>query len=251
MKVFTFFLGITFIFLSGCGKRNELTVSAAVSLRDPLKIIGDHFQETFPGIHLTFNFGASGSLSRQIENGAPVDLFISAAEIYMRNLVQSGLIKPQTEKDLLTNSLVLISPADGKRFSNFKDLTSPSVRKIAIGEIRSVPAGYYAKEALQELGLWNRLEEKLIYSKNALQVKTYVETGQVDAGIVYASDAKRSQNISIGPELPAELHSPIRYSIGMVNGTEQPNNAARFIEFLTGERAKAIFSAHGFGIVEN
>ncbi len=121
MKVFTFFLAITLIFLSGCGKRNELTVSAAVSLRDPLKIIGDHFRETFPGIQLTFNFGASGSLSRQIENGAPVDLFISAADIHMRNLVQSGLIKPQSELDLLTNSLVLISPSDGKRFSNFTD----------------------------------------------------------------------------------------------------------------------------------
>ena len=137
MKIFTFFLGMTFIFLLGCGKRNELTVSAAVSLRDPLKIIGDHFRETFPGIRLTFNFGASGSLSRQIDNGAPVDLFISAAEIHMRNLIQTGLINPQTEKFLLTNSLVLISPADGKRFSNLNDLTSPSVRKIAIGEFRS------------------------------------------------------------------------------------------------------------------
>ncbi len=129
-------------------------------------------------------------------------------------------------------------------------MTSPSVRKIAIGEIRSVPAGYYAKEALQKLSLWSRLEEKLIYSKNALQVKTYVETGQVDAGIVYASDAKRSPNISIGPELPAQLHSPIRYSVAMVNGTGQPNNAARFIEFLSGEKAKAIFISYGFGIVE-
>ncbi len=243
-------LGISPVFLSGCAKRNELTVSAAVSLRDPLKIIGDHFQEKFPGISLTFNFGASGSLSRQIENGAPVDLYISAAEIHMRNLVQSGLINPQTEIVLLSNSLVLISPADGKRFSDFNDLTSPSVRKIAIGETRSVPAGYYAKEALQELGLWSRLEEKLIYSKNALQVKTYVETGLVDAGFVYASDAQRSPNISVGPELPAELHSPIRYSIGVVNGTEQPGNAAQFIDFLTSEKAKAIFISYGFGIVE-
>ncbi len=245
-----FFLAIAFIILSGCGKRDELTVSAAVSLHDPLIIIGDHFQKKFPGIHLTFNFGASGSLSRQIENGAPVDVFISAAEIPMRKLVQSGLIRPETEKVLLTNSLVLVSPADGKRLEGFNDLSSSSVGKIAIGEVRSVPVGYYAKEALQKLGLWNRLEGKMVYSKNALQVKSYVESGLVDAGIVYASDVKQSSHILIGPEIPTELHSPIRYPIGMVNGTGKPEIATRFMEFLTGESAKAIFSAHGFGIVE-
>ncbi len=243
-------IGMSVFFLGGCTERTDLTVSAAASLRDPLRGIGDIYEQAHIGTEVTFNFGSTGSLRRQIENGAPVDVLLSAAENHMENLIQSGNIQPDSVRHLLTNRLTVVTPRSSVSLSEIAGLARPEVRRIAIGEVHSVPVGQYAREALQALGLWNELRGKLVYAKDALQVLSYVETEQVEAGIVYASDAARSELVKTAFEIPARLHSPIRYSAGIVEGNRNKEEAVRFLEFLTRNEAKSIFKAHGFRVVE-
>ncbi len=239
------------LFSGGCAERDELTISAASSLREPLKIVAQSYEKSFPESGLIFNFGGTGSLSRQIINGAPVDVLLSAAEDEITVLINFGQILPDSHRILLTNRLMVVTPPDSEKISDFNQLALPEMRRIAIGEVYSAPVGQYAKEALENLGLWEKLKPKLIYAKDALQVLSYVETGQVDAGIIYKSDAIRTGLDSSALEIPAEIHSPIRYSGGIVATTQNKEKAARFLNYLSTDEAQVIFQSHGFGIVKN
>ena len=174
-----------------------LTVSAAISLKDALDEIS-HLYETEqagrPAIH--FNFGGSGTLQRQIEQGAPVDVFISASSKEMDALDSKGLLLSATRRNLVGNSVVLIVPKGASGISSFEDLTNPAAKVIAIGEPKTVPAGEYAQEILTHLGIYDQLKSKLVLAKDVRQVLTHVETGNADAGIVYATDAKHSLKVS-------------------------------------------------------
>ena len=218
---------------------------------EPLRIIGESYEKTFPGSGLIFNFGATGSLRRQIENGAPVDVLLTAAENHMKSLINAGRIDPESHRELLKNRLMVVTPPDGVKIFKFSDLALPEVRRIAIGEVRSAPVGQYAREALLTIGIWEKLKPKLIYAKDALQALSYVETGQVDAAIIYASDAARTGLIESALEIPAGMHTPIRYSGGIVKETRNKEEAARFLKYLSSNAAQAIFRSHGFGIVKN
>ena len=229
-------------------QRTSLTVSAAISLSPALTEIKTVYQGSNPNVNITYNFGASGALEQQIQQGAPVDVFFSAATKQMNDLQQANLLIKETRRNLLTNRLVLITPKNGVAVSDFKQLTDARIKKIAIGEPKSVPVGQYAQEMLTKLGLWQQLQPKLVLGNNVRQVLTFVESGNVDAGIVYATDAKASDKVTVRLTAAENLHSPIVYPLAVIRNSRNPAVAKMFVEFLAGDRAKIVFQKYGFGI---
>ncbi|HAG81909.1 MAG TPA: molybdate ABC transporter substrate-binding protein [Cyanobacteria bacterium UBA12227] len=228
-----------------------LTVSAAASLQDAMEAIAPFFTQQKPNITISYNFGSSGALQQQIEQGAPVDVFISAAPKQMNALQDKELLLADTRKDLLTNQVVLIIPKDRTDISNFKDLTGNKVSKIALGNPDSVPAGQYGKEVLTSLKLLKSLESKFIFAKDVRQVLSYVETGNVEAGIVYATDAKASDKVKVVATAPTDSHSPIMYPVAILKDSKNPDAAKEFIEFLSSQSAKGVFEKYGFRMTQN
>lgn len=227
-----------------------LLVSAAASLQDALKAIDPLFAQTQTNLKTNYNFGASGTLQRQIEQGAPVDVFISAAAKQMDALQQKNLILTGTRRNLLTNRLVLIVPKNSTLgLTGFSQLTSDKVNKIAIGEPRSVPVGHYTEELFKNLGILEKVRPKLVLGSNARGVLAAVESGNADAGIVYATDAKISSQVKQVATAPARLHSPIVYPIAVLKDSKNPQSAQAYTKFLSGSQAKAIFRNFGFGTV--
>lgn len=226
-------------------KNVELTISAAASLQDALTDIKISFEKEYPNIKITYNFGASGALQQQILQGAPVDLFFSAAEDKFQNLVQEGFIEKKSGTDLLGNDLVLIVPKDSdKGIKTFEDLTKAD--KIAIGSPASVPAGQYGKETLGKLNVWTSVEGKVVYAKDVRQVLTYVETGNVDAGIVYKTDALISPKVKIAAKAEENTHAPIIYPVGVTKNSSHPKEAALFYGYLQNQKSMKIFEKYGF-----
>jgi molybdate transport system substrate-binding protein len=167
----------------------------------------------------------------------------------MDALQQANLLIDDTRRNLLTNRLVLITPKNGFVLSDFKQLTEARIKKIAIGEPKSVPVGQYAQEMLSKLGLWQQFLPKLVLGNNVRQVLTFVESGNADAGIVYATDAKASPKVAVGATAAANLHSPIVYPLAVIKSSRNPAAAKAFVEFLAGEGAKVVFQKYGFGLV--
>jgi len=227
-----------------------LTVSAAISLKDALDEIGRAFERSHLGAKVTFNYAGSGTLQHQVEQGAPVDIFFSAAEKQMDALESEGLILAGTRHDVATNSLVLIAPANSTLVNDFKDLARPEVKVIAMGEPETVPAGMYAQQTLDRLGLLDAAKKKAVYAKDVRQVLTYVETGNADAGIVYQTDARISSRVRVVATAPADSHDPIVYPVAVVKGTKNLASAREFLEYLAGPQARAVFMKYGFGAPE-
>ncbi|MBT2662556.1 molybdate ABC transporter substrate-binding protein [Bacillus sp. ISL-45] len=239
------------LFISGCAdaskpRKIELTISAAASLREVMEEAGQLYMEQNPGIKVVYNFGGSGSLQQQISQGAPVDLFISAAEDKFDYLLSKKLIDQQHSVRLLRNELVMITQKENKDINSAESLTSVNIERIAMGTTESVPAGMYAKQALLSLHLWEKLEQKVIPAKDVRQVLSYVETGNVDAGFVYKTDALISDKIRIIPLNEKALHDPIVYPVGVVARTQHPNESIDFFNFLNGQEAMNIFKKYGF-----
>ncbi|WP_413167081.1 molybdate ABC transporter substrate-binding protein [Capilliphycus salinus ALCB114379] len=229
--------------------QTEMIVSAAASLTDVMKAIQPVYQQQNSSVKLTYNFASSGSLQQQIEQGAPVDVFISAAPRQMNELEQKGLLLSGTRKDLLNNGIVLVVPKRGNSsVKTFQDLTNGQVGKVAIGEPESVPAGRYAKEVLTSMNMYDKLQQKLVFAKDVRQVLTYVEGGNVDAGMVYTTDAKISDQVSIVATAPAGSHSPIIYPVAVIKDSKNPEAAKGFISFLSSNTAKSVFERYGFGL---
>lgn len=195
-------------------------------------------------IHL--NLGASGTLQRQIEQGAPVDIFISASPKEMDSLESKGLILAGTRKDLARNTVVLIVPAGNSPVTSFQKLTDSAVKHIAIGEPKTVPAGAYAQQVLMHLGIWDQLLPKMVFGSNVRQVLQYVETNNVDAGIVYATDARITNQVKVVAMAPEDSHSPVIYPVAVIKGSDDPSGATDFIQFLLGSQAQAILERYGF-----
>lgn len=228
-------------------EQTSLTVSAAISLSQALQELQTVYQNINPNIIITYNFGASGALEQQIQQGAPVDVFFSAATKQMNDLQQSNLLINDTRRNLLTNRLVLITAKNGVILSDFKQLTDAKIEKIAIGEPKSVPVGQYAQEMLAKLGIWQQIQPKLVLGNNVRQVLTFVESGNADAGLTYATDAKTSPKVAVRATAQANLHSPIVYPLAVINTSRNPAAAKTFVEFLAGDRAKIVFQKYGFG----
>lgn len=227
----------------------ELIISAAASLTDAMKEIQTNYEQANPNISLNFNFGASGALQQQIEQGAPADIFVSASAKNMKALVDENLIASSDQKNLLQNSLVAIVPADGTNaVTSEMDLTNEGIKTVAIGIPESVPAGTYAKEALTNAKLWDRLEKKLVQGKDVRQVLQYVETGNADAGFVYKTDALTSKQVIIAFELDKSSYTPANYPLGIIEGTKHRTEAEQFYTYLQTPEVLDIFAKYGFSI---
>lgn len=223
----------------------ELNISAAASLTDAAKEMEQLYNKEHPEVKLVFNLAASGTLQKQIEEGAPADVFISAGKKQMDALQEGGFIVNDSRQNLLGNELVLIAPQDSK-IETFDDLATDKAAKISIGTPETVPAGKYAQEALTSLNLWEPIQPKLIMAKDVRQVLTYVESENVDAGLVYRSDTIGSEKIRIVAAAPADSHSPIVYPMAIVEASQQQEAAQEFIIFLTSETAIKVFEKYGF-----
>lgn len=227
--------------------KTELTVSAAISLKDALDEAKQLYTTDHPDVSIAINYGASGTLQLQIEQGAPVDVFVSAAPKQMDALEMKGLLLAGTRKDLVQNELVLVVAKDSRLgLATFKDLTRPDVKQVAWGEPATVPAGEYAKETLTSLGIYDAVKAKAILAKDVRQVLTYVESGNVDAGIVYATEAASSARVKVAAMAPPKSHSLVIYPGAVVRATASPEVAKAFLDFLAGPRGAAVFRKHGF-----
>lgn len=225
----------------------ELNISAAVSLKDALAEIQKNYQAKNPNVKLTYNLGSSGSLQKQIEQGAPADIFISAAPKQMNELEAKNLINKATRKNLVENKLVVVVPKDANlNITKYEDLTQEAVKKIALGETASVPAGQYAEQVLQKLGLWDKLKERIVFAKDVRTVLAYTETGNVEAGIVYKTDAASSDKVKIAAVAPEGSHKPIIYPAAITTGTKQQKAAEAFVDYLFSAESKAVFEKYGF-----
>lgn len=229
----------------------DLTVSAAISLTEALQKIRTLYRAQAPNVSITLNLGASGILQQQIQEGAPADIFISASPVEMNALEAAGLLLPGSRIDLLQNTLVLICPSFGHDVSSFRDLAQPRVKRIAMANPESVPAGMYAEEALKYFHLYNQVKSKLILGQDVRQTLAYVETGDVDAGIVYLTEARLSNKVKVVAEAPDASHTPIVYPAAIVKRCPHPGAARKFVEFLTSPQARQVFEAEGFAIAGN
>jgi molybdate transport system substrate-binding protein len=223
-----------------------ITVSAASSLQEPMREIGKAFSAAYPDMRVSFNFAASGVLLAQIGQGAPVDVYASADIETMDRAQSRRLIDPATRVEFAANELVLISPASRPAsFSTLRDLTQIEVRRIAIGNTRTVPAGRYARAALDRQRLTSTLTPKLVYAENVRQVLSYVARGEVDAGFVYRSDALLEPDkvrIDLAPPLP----QPVLYPIARVAASKHRAAADAFIDFVRSAEAQAVLVRYGF-----
>jgi len=258
-KILVFLVLMLFIVASiaGCGGTKEqsktepvnLNISAAASLQDAAGELKTIYETKNAGITITLNLAASGTLQKQIEEGAPADLFISAGKSQMDALAQKGLIVDTSRKDLLGNELVLITGKDNQ-LTEFNDLTGANVKKISIGTPETVPAGKYAKDTLTTLNLWEQLQPKMVLAKDVRQVLTYVETGNVDAGLVYRTDAAISDKVKIVAAAPAGSSAPIVYPMAVIKSTKHQQEAEAFAAFLTSDDAVKVFEKYGFKVLK-
>lgn len=245
-------LGLAGFFAAGCSAGHPpnqpitLTISAAISLEAPLETIGEDYQRNHPGQHVVCNLGASGTLEHQIEQGAPVDIFISAGENEMDALQKAELLVPGSRRDLLGNKLVLIVPADSRAVKGFADLENGAVKAVAVGDPRIVPAGAYAKQTLEHLGLLPAIGGKLVYAKDVRQALAYVETGNADAGLVYSTDARISSAVRVVATAPGDSHLPILYPIALLKDSKSPQPARTLLDTLESSDALRAFEKYGF-----
>lgn len=245
------------LLLAACGASDrpvaavELTVSAAASLTDALQEIQRNYEHDNTHTSLSFNFAASGALQRQIEQGAPVDLFLSASTRNMQALVEQGLVDAERQTALLRNELVVIVPAGGGvRIDTLADLAQAVVRTVAIGIPESVPAGQYAQEALVGAGLWEALQPKTVQGKDVRQVLQYVESGNADAGFVYKTDALAARQAAIAFAVDPAAYSAVEYPVGIVRSTKHDEEAERFYRYLQSREALDVFVQYGFSAAQ-
>jgi molybdate transport system substrate-binding protein len=233
--------------VSLCSQNRQIVIGAAISLKESFSELGGIYERR-TGTKVTFSFGASGQLEKQIEAGAPVDVFASASESEMDELQAKNLIDPATRADFARNSLLLVVPVDSKaRLRSFDELDKPSVRKIAIGNPKTVPAGQYAQQLLRNTQLWPKVEPRLILAENVRQVLDYVARGEVDAGIVYATDVQVAHGrVSVAARAAAEDYSPILYPLAVIQNSASAHAAKGFVDLVLSPEGVQILKKHGF-----
>ncbi len=228
-------------------KSEEITVSAAASLTEAFKDMEPEFETENPGVDVNFNFGSSGNLRKQIEGGAPADVFASADQKNMNTLANETLIDNSSRENFAQNSLVLIVPVNSTlNITGVKDLTDSKVEKIGVGNPDTVPVGNYTRTAMTEAGLWSQLENKAVFAEDVKQVLTYVERGEVDAGFVYMSDAMTAEPGTIKIITNISVSTPVKYPIAIVSSSQDKKDAQKFIDFVTGAEGQKILQNSGF-----
>jgi len=227
----------------------NLTVSAGAGLKAVLEDIRKVYQQQQSDINVTYNFAASGVLQRQIEQGANIDVLIAAASKNMDDLQREGLLLPKTRKNLIKSRVALIGSEKAIGVSSFQDLQKPSVKKIVIGEPRSVPLGAYAEEVFKYFGILEQIKPKLIYARSALEILTFVKSGSVDFGIVHDSAIRPSDKVKILAIAPEKSHAPAIYPAAVLTNSKNPQAAKSFMQFLSSEQAKALYVKYGYTLV--
>jgi molybdate transport system substrate-binding protein len=225
---------------------NNLLISAAASLKEALEEIKPLYQQSKPNVNINYNFGSSGALQQQIEQGAPADIFISAAKKQVDALEQKGLLVAGTRNIIAKNRLVLVVPKNVVGITSFYNLKDSNVKKIAIGEPRSVPAGQYGQQVLEKLKIWSEIKSKLVFANNVRQVLASVESGNADAGLVYITDAKISNQVKVVVTADEKYHSAIIYPLVVIKRSKNVDAAKEFSQFLSSDKSKAVFKKYGF-----
>lgn len=245
----TLVAALAVVLLAAPGARaQDVTLSVAVSLKEATEELGRAFMTAHPGVTLLYNFGASGDLQKQIEAGAPVDVFLSAAQRQMDELEKRGLIVAASRRAFARNVLTVIKPADSRvDITKPADLLEARVGRIVVGNPRSVPAGQYAEESLRALGLWDRLRPKLVFAENVRQALDYVARGEVDAGFVYTTDAAtRAQGVKEAFRPPDDSYRPVVYPGAVVAASKQAALAQAFLDLLASPQGRTVLGRFGF-----
>ncbi|MDD6310478.1 MAG: molybdate ABC transporter substrate-binding protein [Firmicutes bacterium] len=249
-------LALCMFMFTGCGSTEqteeaaspEITVMAAASLTDALDEIIAGYQKD-SDVTVLPNYAGSGDLVQQIEGGAPCDIFISASKGNMDQLEEEELINSDSRKDLLTNRLTLVASTEKADVVTMDTLTSDDVTGISIGEIETVPAGKYASQVFDNMGITEDVNDKLIYAKDVRAVLNYVATGEVDCGFVYRTDAElEKDNLAIICDVDESLHNPIVYPSAIMAEATDAESAADFYEYLSSDFAKETFTKYGFTV---
>jgi molybdate transport system substrate-binding protein len=248
--VFLFCATVLSGFAPAHGRADEILISAAASLTDALKEIATSYQ-TKSRHTVEFNFGSSSGLARQIDEGAPADMFFSADLPQMENLDKKGRLEPGTRKNLLSNQLVIIVPADSKLgLSSPKDLLKAEVKRIALAEPSSVPVGVYSKKYLADGGLWNKVEAKVVPVQDVRATLASVESGNVEAGFVYKTDATVSKKVRIVYQVPIDKGPKITYPVAIVKESKRKDAARDFMNYIQSPAGKDAFKKYGFVVLD-
>ncbi|MBZ9686429.1 molybdate ABC transporter substrate-binding protein [Clostridium estertheticum] len=247
--------------MTGCSQKTKtsetpakavtLTISAAASLTVAMGEIKTLYAKERPNVTINYNFGASGALQQQIEQGASTDLFFSAATKQMDILQKKGLILDDTKVNLLGNTVVLVVKNDSTlAISDFKDLANTEIKKVALGEPKTVPVGQYAEEIFTSLNILDKIKAKAVYGKDVKEVLTWVETGNVDAGVVYGTDAKTSKKVKVVAYAGMNLYkTPVVYPVAVIKGSKNIDDTKAFLKFLSSSKAKEVFASYGFNFL--
>ena len=240
------------LLLTGCSsstkkedKTIELNISAAASLKEAMADLEAAYTSKNPEVSFVINYGSSGSLQQQIEQGAACDVFISAGQKQMTALADKDLLLDGTNKTLLTNDLVLVTGED-KEIKDLDTLATDKVEKLAIGDPESVPAGKYAKEVLDNTKLYDKVENKLVLAKDVKEVLSWVQKGSADAGFVYLSDTVGAKGIKVALTTDEDTHSTISYPIAVLKASEKQDKAKAFEDFLLSDDGQTILEKYGF-----
>ena len=231
------------------GEPVELQVSAAASLTDAMKELGTMYEKDHANVKLVYNFGSSGALQQAIENGGAADVFVSAAQKQMNALDEKKLLADGTRTDLLINDVVLITAKDSKlNLPDFKAVLDPEVKHIALGEPKGVPVGQYSEEVFTKLGILDQVKARAVYGSDVRQVLAWVESGDADCGVVYATDAAVSDKVKVTAVAPADTHKPIVYPAAVLKDAPHMDAAQEFLAFLQTDAAKEVFKKYGFTV---
>lgn len=240
--------------LVGCGadenndNKNELHISAAISLSEALIELKEIYEKEHP-VSITYHFGGSGKLAQQIEQGAPFDIYISANEQWMKEVMEKDLVDKHTYTAIINNKLVFIKRKDLQlEETDLNILLEEDIKQIAIAHPDTVPAGYYTKQALENYQLWEEIDEKIIFAQDVRQVLTYVETGNAEVGFVYASDLFQAENVDLVDFVDENLYEEIIYPSAVRKNSDKMELAKAFLQFLTTAEAQKVFEKYGFSI---
>ncbi|NPE27742.1 molybdate ABC transporter substrate-binding protein [Methanococcoides sp. SA1] len=252
MSILIVALGAFVILPSDDDVRSEVRVSAAASLTESFTEIETKFEEAHPDIDIILNLAGSGTLRMQIEAGAPIDVFASASQKHMDLLGSENLIDADTRNNFAENSLVMIVPEPSKNdIKTLEDLADGSITKIAIGDPEIAPVGRYTKDALENASLWDDVSDKFIYAESVKQVLVYVESGEVDAGFVYMTDAMSSDMDKIDVVAQIPVSTSISYPIAVVSSSDERIASQEFIDYVISDEGKDIFVKYGFTVMDD
>jgi len=249
-RLFILTLVLLFSFAQAGIHAAELDVFAAASLTDALKEIGTNYEKQSAD-KVLFNFGASSLLARQIQEGAPADVFFSADEVKMDQLDKKDLVLNGTRKSRLSNSLVIVTSADSEiKINSPADLADAKIKRIALADPKAVPAGVYSKAWLEKENLWPAVEPKVVPTDNVRAALAAVESGNIEAGMVFKTDAAISKKVKVAYEVPVKDTPNISYPVAVMKNSKSIESAKKFVEYLDSDDAAKIFEKYGFIVLK-